>query len=260
MKDIIKIIAQKDLKVILQDKMIWLPMLIVPLLLCVLLPLIFFIAAGSAESIKELNSLPFEIEGGTSLNSAQKSVYFAVNFMFPGLFLIIPLLTSSMIAGSSFVGEREGKTLESLFYTPITIKDLFTAKLTGCFIVAYAVTFISFIMFSLIVFTAQFFYFEYMIYPTLKWLVYIFWLCPALIMLGLIFMVRTSAKAKTFQEAQQKVLFLILPVILIIVGQVSGLFYLNTLIMAVSGSVLFFIDYMIMRAAVRRFKPENLVF
>lgn len=261
MKDTVKIIARKDLKVILQEKIIWLPMLIVPLLLCLLLPVIFFIAAGSAESIKELESLPFEFEGeAANFNPAQKSIYFAINYMFPGLFLIIPILTSSIIAGSSFVGEREGKTLESLFYTPVTIRELFTAKLTGSFVIAYSVTFVSFTLFSIVVFTAQFFYFDYIIYPSFKWLVFIFWLCPALILLGLIFMVRTSAKAKTFQEAQQRVLLLILPVILIIIGQVAGLFYLSTLVMLITGLLIFIIDYLIMRAAIKNFKPENLVF
>lgn len=261
MKDIVKIIARKDLKVILNDKMIWLPMLLVPLILCVLLPAIFFILAGSAESIKELESLPFEIVGDVAgYSPAQKSFYFALNYMFPGLFLIIPILSSSIIAGSSFVGEREGKTLESLFYTPVTVKELFSAKITGCFILAYAVTFISFILFSIVVFIAQFFYFEHIIYPSLKWLIYILWLCPALILTGLIFMVRTSAKAKTFQEAQQRVVFLILPVVLIIIGQVSGLFYLSALIMAAAGLVIFLLNYLLMRATVKSFNPENLVF
>jgi ABC-2 type transport system permease protein len=260
LKDIVKIIARKDLRVVLQDKMIWLPMLIVPLLLCALLPVILFIAAGSAESVKELESIPFEIEGASHFNPAQRSIYFAVNYMFPGLFLIIPLLTSSIIAGSSFVGEREGKTLEALFYTPVSIKELFTAKLTGSFVIAYSVTFLSFILFSTVMFAGQFFYFDSLIYPSVKWLIFIFWLCPAIILLGLIFMIRTSAKAKTFQEAQQRVLFLILPVILIIVGQIAGIFYLSTLVMIIAGLVIFIIDYLIMLAAIENFKPENLVF
>jgi ABC-type Na+ efflux pump permease subunit len=261
LKNIVKIIARKDLRLILKDKMIWLPMLIVPLLLCVLLPVVFLIAAGSAESLKELENMPFEITGeAANLNLAQKSVYFAINYMFPGLFLIIPLLTSSMIAGSSFVGEREGKTLESLFYTSISIRELFTAKLTGSFIIAYSVTLISFILFSVVVFTGQFFYFDSIIYPSIKWMVFIFWLCPAIIFLGLIFMVRTSAKAKTFQEAQQRVLLLILPVILIIIGQVAGIFYLDTLIMVIAGLLIFIIDYLIMRTVIKSFIPENLVF
>lgn len=236
-------------------------MLIVPLLLCVLLPVIFFIAAGSAENMKEIESMPFALENEVlSFNSSQKTVYFALNYMFPGLFLIIPILTSSIIAGSSFVSEREGKTLESLFYTPVSVRELFTAKLTGSFILAYSVTFLSFIVFSIVVFFSQFYYFESLIYPSIKWLVYILWLCPALIILGLIFMVRTSAKAKTFQEAQQRIVFLILPVILIIIGQVSGLFYLSTIIMAASGLVIYVIDYLILRAAIENFNPENLVF
>jgi ABC-type Na+ efflux pump permease subunit len=261
LKEIVKIIARKDLKIILQDKMIWLPMLIVPLLLCILLPLVFFIFAGNTESIKELEALPLNAEDAAIFNNpSQKAVYFAINYMFPGLFLLIPLLTSSMIAGSSFVGEREGKTLEALFYTPVSVIELFTAKLAGSFVIAYSVTFFSFIMFSVVVFIGQFFYFDTLIYPSFKWLVFIFWLCPAVIILGLIFMVRTSAKAKTFQEAQQRVVLLLLPVILIIIGQVSGLFYLSSLIMIGAGGLIFIIDYIALRTAIEKFKPENLVF
>lgn len=260
-KEIIKIIALKDLKVMLKEKMIWLPMLIVPFIMCVGLPILFFVISGSADSVKGIDKISTNLGSETlSFSPAQKSIYFAINFMFPGLFLFIPLLTSSVIAGSSFVGEKEGKTLEALFYTPVDVKDLFYAKLIGSFIIAFAITMISFFAFSLVVFTGQFFYFDSLIYPTFKWAVFIFWMCPAVILLGLIFMVWTSAKAKTFQEAQQKVGLLVIPVVLIIVGQSAGLFYLSTLTIFIAGAVVFVFDWLISGVAIENFKPEKLVF
>ena len=46
-------------------------------------------------------------------------------------------MISSVVAASSFVGEKERKTLESLLYTPIDIASLFWGKLLSAFIPAY---------------------------------------------------------------------------------------------------------------------------
>ena len=48
-----------------------------------------------------------------------------LNFILPVFFLIIPIMTASIMAASSFVGEKEKHTLETLLYCPMSVKQIF---------------------------------------------------------------------------------------------------------------------------------------
>ena len=261
MKSIYGIIARKDLKVVMGNKMIWLPMAILPILFAVIFPVVIFIIAQFPDNSSDLQDLSSKL-GDASMagyDSAQLLIYYSINLMMPGLFLMIPIITASVTAGSSFVGEREHKTIESLLYAPVRIRDLFTAKMIGAFIPSYCITLISFILFSLITIIGQGFYFDNYFFPNWKWMVLIFWLSPAISVLAITVMVIASAKSKTFQEAQQKIVFIVLPVILLIVGQASGLFYLGTLALLILGLAVFILNYLLLIAASNSFVPEKLI-
>jgi ABC-type Na+ efflux pump permease subunit len=179
--------------------------------------------------------------------------------MFPNLFLLIPIMASSIIAASSFVGEKERKTMESLLYTPMSIKQLFTAKVIGTAIPAYIISLMCFVVFGIIVNIGGWFYFGRLIFPNLKWIILVLWVTPAVTILAIAIMVIVSAKAETFQDAQQMSGFIVVPVILLFVGQVSGLFMLNTLILLAAGAVLYVADYILIKVASGKFMPEKLV-
>jgi ABC-type Na+ efflux pump permease subunit len=72
--------------------------------------------------------------------------YFLVYIMAP-LFLIIPLMVSSVIAADSFAGEKERKTMEALLYTPTTDRELFVAKLLSGWLAALAVALVGFVLY-----------------------------------------------------------------------------------------------------------------
>jgi ABC-type Na+ efflux pump, permease component len=84
-----------------------------------------------------LKKLPFEY---TTYTPAQLLIKVTINFMFPSYFLIIPIMCSGVIGASSFVGEKEHKTLESLLYTPISMEQLLRAKILGVFVPSYIVS------------------------------------------------------------------------------------------------------------------------
>jgi ABC-type Na+ efflux pump permease subunit len=49
-------------------------------------------------------------------------------------------MCSGVIGASSFVGEKEHKTMESLLYTPISMERLLRAKILGVFVPSYIIT------------------------------------------------------------------------------------------------------------------------
>jgi ABC-type Na+ efflux pump permease subunit len=157
------------------------------------------------------------------------------------------------------VGEKEHKTMETLLYTPISMEQLLKAKILGVFIPSYIVTLISYIAFGIIVNIGGLMYFGGLIFPDIKWLIIILWISPAINLLSLVFTVVVSAKSKTFQDAQQVSGFLVLPVILVLVGQMTGVLMLSNLVMLAAGAVILVIDYVLIKRISSGFVPEKLI-
>ena len=140
---IIWAIARKDWKEVRQNGMAWKPMLILPLIICVILPVIFILGPTlfnmpvssftKGQDIKAMvASLPPAVQeqvGG--MTDHQLMIYFLLAFTFAPMFLILPIMTASIIGSDSFVGEKERKTMESLLYTPATERELFHLDAEG---------------------------------------------------------------------------------------------------------------------------------
>lgn len=254
-------IIKKDIKEILSSNQTMLPMIILPVIFVVLLPIgLLYGAQFGMEGMNGMDELIGIFRGMFKThNDTQIIIEITLNYMFPILFLLIPVMTTSIIGAGSFVGEKERKTMESLLYTPITLKELFVAKIAGVAIPAYFITFVSSVVFGVIMNIGGWIYFGRMIFPNLKWILLILWVCPAITILGLSFMVLISAKAKTFQDAQQMSGLIVLPIIFVLIGQMTGLFLLNEAILFGVGAFIYVLDYFLMRNATRKFVPEKLI-
>lgn len=261
MNSIQKAIIVKDVKEVLGSKQMLLPMIIVPLIMMLIMPLVLVV--GAKYGISGINGMDFIVKTVGSqlkdLNNSQLLFEIGLNYMFPVLFLIIPIMVSSIIGASSFVGEKEHKTLETLFYTPISIRELFVSKVIGCAVPALAVTLFSSILFGIVMNVGGLIYFEKLVFPNIKWLILIIWVSPSVTLMAIYFMVLISAKANTFQEAQQMSALIIIPVILLLLGQMGGLFILNELILVGLGAVIFVIDFYLMKKTSSKFVPEKLL-
>ncbi|WP_297428052.1 ABC transporter permease subunit [Clostridium sp.] len=256
-----KALIFKDINEITSSKRVILPMTIVPIILIVIMPLALFIGAnfvGNDSSMMTkiaplIKKLSFEYA------PAQLLIKVMVNYMFPSYFLIIPIMCSGVIGASSFVGEKEHKTLESLLYTPISMEQLLRAKILGVFLPSYMVTLISFVVFGIICNIGGFMYFGELIFPNIEWLIIILWISPAINLLSLIFTVMVSAKSETFQEAQQVSGLLVLPVILVLIGQMTGVLLLSNFVMFIAGGILLILDYILIKRISSKFIPEKLI-
>lgn len=259
-----KALIIKDIKETTSSKQIVLPMVIVPLMMSVLLPSIMIVvslfAGSSQDALKDLEPLLKNLPiNYTKYTTGQLVIYTAVNYMFPSFFLIIPIMASGILGASSFVGEKEHKTMETLLYTPISMERLLRAKIVGVFVPAYIVTLLSFVAFGVVINIGGILNFGHLIFPNIKWMIIIFWLAPSVTMLSLTFTVIVSAKSSTFQEAQQVSGILVIPVVLLLVGQLTGLFLLNNVIAVAIGAVLFIIDFILIRQISQKFVAEKLI-
>ncbi|WP_255198467.1 ATP-binding cassette domain-containing protein [Halorarius litoreus] len=90
---------------------------------------------------------------------------------------------------------------------------------------------------------------------TTLWLLLILWLVPAVSIFGLGVTVLVSMKARGFQEAQQIADVVVLPVVALLLAQVTGVRFLSTGLLFAIGALVFVLD----AALVWAFEPEALL-
>lgn len=100
-------VLKKDFRGIVSNRRLFTELLIVPLVLTIILPSICVVAVHFApddpDIVKMIEMLP---QGGRaeSLEIAVAGLIF--NYILPVFFLMIPIMTASIMAASSFVGEK----------------------------------------------------------------------------------------------------------------------------------------------------------
>ncbi|MDR3001900.1 MAG: ABC transporter permease subunit [Fibromonadaceae bacterium] len=258
-----KAIIKKDIRGITANKKILTVLIVVPLVMAVAIPLAFLIpilfAPADSPDLKELSKLLESAKIYTEGNLQYKLTDLMLNHVLPMFFMIIPISASSVMAASSFVGEKEKKTLETLLYSPLPLKDIFAAKILAAFLLSMAVSAFSFVVMLIVIEGLLFFVTGTMIMPNINWLITMLLISPAASLISISLIVRSSAKAQSSEESQQVSLFLIMPLILIIIGQFSGVMMLGTHVFLILGAVLAIIAVFTFKSSFGKFKYETLL-
>lgn len=253
-------VIRKDLRAVTSNRRLFSELLIVPLVLTVVLPSIFVIAVhfvpDDPDIMKLLELLP-QSSAGAGVEVAITGLIF--NYILPVFFLMIPIMSASIMAASSFVGEKEKHTLETLLYCPLSVKQIFQAKVMAAFRFSMLVSLISFAVMLAVLEAETFLLMGSLIVPTVNWLVILLLLSPAISLIAVTLIVRGSAKAQSVEESQQGAVFLIIPVLLLVVGQFAGVMLLNVWILLGLSAVCAILAWVLLQKAVRRFTYEMLL-
>jgi ABC-2 type transport system permease protein len=261
-------IARKDLKVAMQNKGVVIPVIIVPLILFVVLPWVAVLAPAWASiagtSFSNMDQVLARMPSGLlnelgKYTPEQRLTVFILVYMLAPMFLILPLMVSSVLAADSFAGEKERKTMEALLYSPTTDRELFAAKLLGAWSAAIAVAGLSFIVYAVMANAAGWQSIHAIFFPNWMWVALVLWVTPAVAGLGLVTMVFASARAQGFQDAYQMGGMVVLPVLLLIVGQISGVMYFSLGVVLLVGLVIWAIDFGLLWLASRSFRRGELM-
>lgn len=263
-------IANKDITETQQNKSVWLSVFIVPLVFILILPLAVIIVASNPEisgsltsdpdTVKMLEQIPsFMLQTTAGLNLNQSVVVMMLGYFFAPFFLIMPIMFATIIASESFAGEHERKTIEALIYTPTSDAELFTGKAMASFIPAMVITLVSFIGYTIVLNVAGYPLMGKLWFPMTNWYPLIFWVSPALSLLSIAFTVLISSKIHTFMGAYQSSAVLVLLVLGLLVGQITGVLYLSPLVGILLGLVLFLMDLVLMNVAVKTFNRAKIL-
>lgn len=254
-------VVKKDFSEIWDSKMARSTLLVVPLLMVFIIPIMFLVIVYNVP-LNQINGvdqmmklLPVEVK---SFNVRQSMFYVMTNTLFPMFFLMIPLMTSSVAAASSFVGEKERGTLETLILTPLSLKQIFKAKVCGCIFLSAITTAISFLVFAVVISVGDIIL-GMPFFLNWNWLVLILFLTPGITVFGVVFMVLVSAKSKSYIESVQTSGYIVLPLVLMFVGQFTGLFTLNAIIFLIVSVCVIVLDAFIWVLTARSFTAEKLL-
>jgi ABC-type Na+ efflux pump permease subunit len=268
---VLKAIATKDLLEVRQNKAAWLPMVIVPLIFVVLMPLGMILApqytnipmeefaSDSDLDMFMANMPPALLASLDGLDVFQSMLVMMLGYLFAPMFLIFPLIFSTVIAAESFAGERERKTMEALLYTPATDAELFVGKVLAAFIPALILTWGSFLGYIVVVNAASYSLFARIWFPLPTWWPLMLWIAPALALLGISATVLISTRNQTFMGTYQLSGSLVVLVLALMFGQIAGVLYLSVGVGMLVGLLMWAIAIGLTVQAVRSFNRSRLL-
>ena len=259
-------IIGKDLRLVRQSKSVMIPLVTIPLLVTVVLPLVVGIVirvthlAEHADIRKILAVLPADLaQQMVGLTPTQAILSYLLVYFFAPLYLILPIMVSNVIAADSFAGERERKTLEALLYTPTSDEELLTAKLLAAWLPGLLVGLVSFVLYVVVVNTVAWPVMQQLLLPNAMWLFLVFWVGPAAAGLGLGASVLVSARTNSLQSAYQIGSLIVVPLMGLIIGQLSGALYLSLSVVFLMGLGLWLIDAGLFWFGQRTFRRSVLI-
>ncbi|MBN2072852.1 MAG: ABC transporter permease subunit [Actinobacteria bacterium] len=250
-------IFKKEIKEVIRNKNIWLPVLIVTIIFSIAMPAAMIL--GSNAILKDPDTVNFI---NRMFGDVDNPMRVLMDFMIKQLIiflLMIPAMVPSLIAPASILMEKENNTLEPLLATPLKTPELLLGKAMTAFIPAFALSTISFLMLTLVVDVASYIKLGFAPLPTPEWLIVAFVLSPILSFILTMASVIVSSRSTDIRSAQGIGAVVIFPIYLIIGLQLAGFFMLNITYLLVGCLVLLAVCPLLLRLAVRIFDRENIL-
>jgi ABC-type Na+ efflux pump permease subunit len=261
-------IARKDVTVALRSKAVALPLIFVPLLVLVGMPILMGFILSLADraqiptnDIDEILAVmpPAVAVELANLRPAGMALVFFLAYLFAPLYLILPIMVSSVIAADSFAGEKERKTLEALVYTPTTDRELLLAKVLGGWVPGVLVGLLGFVVYTVVADIVAWPLAGRLILPSPTWVLLAFWVGPAAAALALGATVLVSSRVNTFQDAYQVGSLVVLPVVILVLAQVMGVLVLDLSFVALLGAALWALSLGVFLVGASKFTRSEMI-
>ncbi len=254
-------IIKKDFKSVTDNKNMFAALLIMPLVFTVILPSIFIILIHFGMQDSQILAEVEELANlfGVDITNEIELIGAIINNLLPSLFLMIPIMAASVTSACAFVGEKEKRTLETLLFSPLTLSDIFRAKVLASFLLSMLVALISFAVMLLVIEVECMILSGELLFLSVSWLVLLLLLTPSVSLIAITLIVRGSAKAQSVEQSQQSAVFLVLPVLLLVISQATGLLLISVWILLALGVVCAAIAFVLLKKSMTKFTYEALL-
>lgn len=248
----VRAIVNKDLTAVFRNRGVRTPLIVAPLVILVLMPLLLIgggelLQSGAAADLSADGSpiaglvepdTQEAIVGDRAVSPRAAYIIFVLEVFLAPLFLLVPLITATVVAADSFAGERERGTLEALLHTPTTDRELMTAKFLSAWIPGVLVALVGFAIYSVLANVLGAGAIGGIWFPTPTWLVLALFVTPAVAALGLGVMVIASSRVQSLQAAHQVGSLMVLPVLVLLIAQVTGALLLSIRVVVAMGVII----------------------
>lgn len=255
-------IIGKEWAEIFKNKMVLLAVVFLPLLFTAM-PLVILYAMGNSgdfsQSTQITNDIPQEFMSACGELQGMACVQYFVISQFLVLFLMMPIIIPGTIASYSIVGEKTAHTLEPLLATPISTLELLAGKGLAAAVPAIIATWGSFAAFSLgsSILAAN---------PAVSaklfsglWLTAILVVAPLLSVAAVSMSVMISSRVNDPRVAEQLSAMVVLPLMVLFLGQSFGLIQLNQSLITWVALVMIVLDVVLLYFAVQLFQRETIL-
>ena len=213
-----------------------------------------FFAAGRFEANVNTGGIPLPgdlagllpVELGQALVGRQFSV----------LFLLLPIFVTSVLASYSIVGEKRERTLEPVLATPVRTWELLLGKMLAALLPGLAITVASALVFVIGVLLFAVSDRVRAIVVTPGWVMAVVLDTPLLALVGIALIVVLSSRVNDPRTAQQISGVLVVPVLVLLFGQLAGVIVLGPALALVIGVILAIVAAGAVWVAAQRFQRE----
>jgi ABC-2 type transport system permease protein len=256
----VRTIIDKEWAEVFKNRVVLFTIILMPLIFTLMpLGMLFFFGSNPNMSGGDSADVPasFALVCGNLPSLDCLQVFLVNEFML--LYMIMPVVIPITIAAYGIVGEKTTHSLEPLLATPITTEELLLGKGLSAVIPAVAATWGCFLLFILvspltgISKAVQ----AHITGPT--WMLAIFVVGPLMAVMAVNFAIFVSSRTADPRVAEQISAVLILPVIVVLFGQIAGFITLNVQLVLITIAVLVMIDIGMVILGARLFRRETIL-
>jgi ABC-2 type transport system permease protein len=258
--DRVRTIITKEWAEVFKNRFVLSTVAFLPLILTAMpLAILYFTGSSSSLANVKMADVPGEfLEFCGSMSAGECTQYFIVS-QFMLLFMLIPLAIPVTIASYSIVGEKTTRTLEPVLATPISTFELLLGKGLAAAIPAIAATWLGFAIFAIgtNIMAVGPAVVDRLLDPL--WLIAIFIVGPLLAIAGVNVAVMVSSRASDPRVAEQLSMLVIMPLLALFFGQITGLIFINQNIILWMAIGLLVLDAALIAFATHLFQRETIL-
>jgi ABC-2 type transport system permease protein len=252
-------IIHKEWLEVRKNKLVLSVVLFIPLLMT-LIPLAMMIVTSrfgvTQSDMQEMSAmLRNPLFGGLSGIEAVQTML-ASQFLV--LFLMMPLMVPVTIAAYSIVGEKITRSLEPLLATPISTAKLLLGKGLAAALPGILTAWVSYAIFLI---GARFLVSEtvFRIFTHPMWLIAMLVLAPLLTIMAVNVGIIVSSRTSDPRAAEQLGSLIILPLMILFIGPLTGFIQLSSLTFLISAAVVLVADVVLVYLGVKLFQRETIL-
>ncbi len=253
-------IVRKEWAELYKNTLVLTTVLFLPLFLAAL-PLIILWATADMPmgSDAGVTDLPAQLGDMCRGLTAAECTQVIIAGQFTMLFMMIPLIIPSTVAPYSIVGEKTQHSLEPLLATPIRTIELLLGKNLASVIPAVLATWLAYLLYAIGIWLLA-------VSPTVAqrllvghWIAAVIIAGPLLAIFAVNVTIMISARSTDPRAAQQVASLVVLPIILLFLGQLAGVFIFSPLLVALMILALIVLDAALFYMAVQVFDRETIL-